>query len=181
MPSTSFLLQGPLLPLLSEDPGLLNTTQWVYHDGSLLTGRHYPNLPRKAPVTPPPPQRSSSLPEVECPAPLASGAGLRKGGTASAGAPPPSWNIWEWRLALQLWLAGRQLCALPVLGWQPASLGGHLGGAGTFPCELTLKPGDSQVQLPAWTYWLSRTFRLMKKFPVQPLGASQRSTGNLFL
>lgn len=54
-----------------------------------------------------------------------------------------------------MWLAGRQLCALPVLGWRPASLGGHVGGAGTFPCELTLKPGESQVQLPAWTYWLS--------------------------
>lgn len=64
------------------------------------------------------------------------------------------------RLALQMWLAGGQLCALPVLGWPPASLGGHVGGAGTFPCELTLKPGDFQVQLPTWTYWLSRTLRL---------------------
>lgn len=40
-----------LLPLPPREPGLLNPTQWVYHDGSLLAGRHHPNFPREAPVT----------------------------------------------------------------------------------------------------------------------------------
>lgn len=40
-----------LLPLPPAEPGLLNPTQWVYHNGSLLAGRHHPNFPREAPVT----------------------------------------------------------------------------------------------------------------------------------
>lgn len=48
----------------------------------------------------------------------------------------------------------------PGTGLASRESGWTRGRGWDFPCELTLKPGDFQVQLPTWTYWLSRTLRL---------------------